>query len=90
MCESCGGMLEPSLLPDGGSKLYAGQEPECLACGPSAVVRQVCLPYALRYLVAELTCVGIKTQLGLRSAGSVINGRREQFTVHESHAEQPA
>lgn len=90
VCENCGGLLEPSLLPDGGSKLYAGQQPECLACGPSATVRQVSLPYALRYLVAELTCVGIKTQLGLRSAGEVINGRRVQLTAHESHAEQPA
>ena len=72
VCEDCGGMMEPSLLPESGSKLFVGQLPECLVCGPSATVRQVSVPYALRYLVAELTCVGIKTQLGLRSAGDII------------------
>ncbi|KAK8390469.1 hypothetical protein O3P69_010273 [Scylla paramamosain] len=85
VCEDCGGLMEPSLLPDGGSKLFVGRQPECLVCGPSATVRQVSLPYALRYLVAELTCVGIKTQLGLRSAGDIIG----QVQTHESPAEGP-
>lgn len=89
VCEACGGLFEPSLLPDGGSKLYAGQQPECLACGPSATVRQVSLPYALRYLVAELTCVGIKTQLGLSSATEIAGGGRAKVIAKESVAEQP-
>lgn len=90
VCQDCGGLLEPSLLPDGGCKLYTGQQPECLACGPSATVRQVSLPYALRYLVAELTCVGIRTQLGLRSAGEIIRRRQVQLTDRESLTEQPS
>lgn len=71
------------MLPDGSSKLYAGQQPECLVCGPSASVHQVSVPYALRYLVAELTCVGIRTHLGLHSAGELINGRRVELTTHD-------
>ena len=80
--------MEPSLVCEGGSKLFVRGTPECLACGPTANVCKVNLPYALRYLVAELTCVGIKTQLGLRTAGDIIG--HVQVSNQESHEEQPA
>ncbi|XP_047488694.1 DNA-directed RNA polymerase I subunit RPA2-like [Penaeus chinensis] len=75
VCDSCGGMMSPSVRLTGGSRFYGRRQPECAVCGPDASVRQINLPYAFKYLVAELASVGINTKMNLKSAEDIIAQR---------------
>ncbi|CAL4133379.1 unnamed protein product, partial [Meganyctiphanes norvegica] len=67
VCETCGSILSPNVVLKEGSKHYGGKVPECRVCESQGKMRQLHMPYAFKYLVAELASVGIKTQLGIKS-----------------------
>ncbi|XP_045611530.1 DNA-directed RNA polymerase I subunit RPA2 isoform X2 [Procambarus clarkii] len=73
VCEKCGGLLTPSVRLSRGTRYYGKKQPVCVLCGPEAGVRQLSLPFAFKYLVAELASVGIKTCLGLNTAEDFIS-----------------
>lgn len=75
VCEGCGGMMSPSVRLTGGSRFYGRRQPECAVCEPDTSVRQINLPYAFKYLVAELASVGINTKMTLKSAEDIISQR---------------
>ncbi|KAG7164844.1 DNA-directed RNA polymerase I subunit RPA2-like [Homarus americanus] len=84
VCEECGGILSPSVRLSGGTQFYGKKQPECVVCGPKATVRQLHLPYAFKYLVAELASVGLKTQLELRSAEDIITSKPIVQSLNET------
>lgn len=63
-CSQCGCMLSPKPMPRPGS-LMPFKVPGCSRCGPDAKMVQVVIPFAFKYMVAELASVGIATQLTL-------------------------
>lgn len=78
VCQVCGGMLSPMIRLAGGTRFYGKRHPECVLCGPEASVRQIYIPYAFKYLVAELASLGIRTQLGLGTAESLITPKEKK------------
>ncbi|KAK7070087.1 DNA-directed RNA polymerase I subunit RPA2 [Halocaridina rubra] len=67
VCEECNESLSPIVkLPEGSHHIRT--KPVCSLCGPTATLRQVTMPYAFKYLVAELASIGISTKFGLQTA----------------------
>ncbi|XP_076031533.1 RNA polymerase I subunit Rpl135 [Oratosquilla oratoria] len=72
VCESCGGLLSVVIRANTGSRKTYGKLPECGVCGSQAPIRKLHLPYAFKYLVAELASVGIDTKLKIERAEEVV------------------
>ena len=60
--------MSPIIKLEEGNFHIRSRLPVCSLCGPSGIVRKVTMPFAFKFLIAELASVGISTKLGLQTA----------------------
>ncbi|XP_068242605.1 DNA-directed RNA polymerase I subunit RPA2 [Palaemon carinicauda] len=65
ICEQCQESMSPIIKLEEGNYHIRSRLPVCALCGPSATLHKVTMPYAFKYLVAELATIGISTKFGI-------------------------
>uniref|UniRef100_X1YWB5 DNA-directed RNA polymerase subunit beta n=1 Tax=Capitella teleta TaxID=283909 RepID=X1YWB5_CAPTE len=72
VCVKCGSLLSPLIQVQKGKKygvqFESSQAWKCCVCQSKDSVKVIAVPYVLRYLVAELAAMNIKTNLDIRDS----------------------
>ncbi|XP_064102895.1 LOW QUALITY PROTEIN: DNA-directed RNA polymerase I subunit RPA2-like [Macrobrachium nipponense] len=66
ICEQCQESMSPIVKLEETTYHIRSRLPVCALCGPSATLHKVTMPYAFKYMIAELACIGISVKFGIK------------------------